>query len=178
MLINIYMKQLLWKLAKKHGAESLTNIFTGQQYLHRVYSLGPKLIKGVAGMYSDSRVCLNYFIGSDLPFEHNHPWGYFTLILSGGYYECRGKERKWRGPGWFAWRKHDDFHRVEIPEGGHAITFFIKGKRKKNSTFFKMEDGTIMKDLKYWRREGIDRAMIGSMIQWRTPQEIHDDIET
>ena len=81
-------------------------------------------------------------------------------------------------PGWFAWRKHDDFHRVEIPEGGHAITFFIKGKRKKNSTFFKMEDGTIMKDLKYWRREGIDRAMIGSMIQWRTPQEIHDDIET
>ena len=80
MLINIYMKQLFWKLAKKHGAESLTNIFTGQQYLHRVYFLGPKLIKGVAGMYSDSRVCLNYFKGSDLPFEHNHPWGYFTLF--------------------------------------------------------------------------------------------------
>ena len=41
-----------------------------------------------------------------------------------------------------------------------------------------MEDGTIMKDLKYWRREGIDRAMIGSAIQWRTTQEIYDDIET
>ena len=41
-----------------------------------------------------------------------------------------------------------------------------------------MEDGTIMKDLKYWRREGIDRAMIGSHDTMAYTQEIHDDIET
>jgi len=171
-------KKLFWYLAKRRGTETLTNIYTGQEYMHRVF-LGRQIFQqGIAGKYGAGRVCFNLILGSDLPVEHNHPWGYFTLILSGGYYEVRGEGRKWRGPGWFAWRRHDDFHRVEIPEGGHAITFFVKGKRKKNSTFFKMEDGTIMKDLKYWRREGIDRAMIGSMIQWRTPQEIHDDIET
>ena len=174
MLINIYMKQLFWKLAKKHGAESLTNIFTGQQYLHRVYFLGPKLIKGVAGMYSDSRVCLNYFIGSDLPFEHNHPWGYFTLILSGGYYEVRGKERKWRGPGWFAWRTHNDFHRVEIPEGGHAVTFFVKGQHGKMGSFF-MDEGKPVKDLKFWLRRKVSRDKIGSMIKLKSPEEIKRD---
>lgn len=169
------MKQLFWKLAQKHGLESLTNIFTGQQYLHRVYFLGPKLIQGVAGVYSDSRVCLNLFEGSDLPIEHNHPWGYFTFVLSGGYYECRGKERKWRGPGWFALRDHNNFHRVEIPEGGHALTLFVKGKRKKNSTFFRLDDGTVVKDLKYWRQNNIDRNKIGAMIQWRTPQEVQSE---
>jgi hypothetical protein len=172
------MKKLFWKLASKFGAEALTNIFTGQQYLHRVYFLGPKLIQGVAGMYSDSRVCLNLIEGSDLPFEHNHPWGYFTLILSGGYYEWRGKERVWRGPGWFAFRSHDDFHRVEIPENGYAVTLFVKGKRNKNSTFFKMEDGTIIKDLKYWRQHNIGRDKIGAMIQWKTSQEIQSDINS
>lgn len=171
------MKNLFWNLAKRHGVETLTNIFTGQAYLSRCYFLGPKLVKGVAGKYGDSRVCLNLFEGSDLPFEHNHPWGYFTFVLSGGYYECRGKERKWRGPGWFAFRSHDDFHRVEIPEGGYALTFFIKGKRKKNSTFFKLEDGSIVKDLKYWRQNNIDRSTIGDMIQWKTPQEVQNDIE-
>ena len=157
------MKKLFWKLASKFGAEALTNIFTGHQYLHRVYFLGPNLIKGVAGMYSDSRICLNLIEGSDLPFEH---------------YECRGKDKVWRGPGWFAFRKHTDFHRVEIPEGGYAVTLFVKGKRNKNSTFFKMHDGSVIKDLKYWRQHKIGRETIAKMIQWKTPQEIQSDINS
>lgn len=116
--------------------------------------------------------------GSDLPFEHNHPWGYFTIILSGGYYECRGKDKVWRGPGWFAFREHTDFHRVEIPEGGYAVTLFVKGKRNKNSTFFKMHDGSVIKDLKYWRQHKIGRETIAKMIQWKTPQEIQSDINS
>ena len=56
----------------------------------------------------------------------------------------RGKERKWRGPGWFAWRSHDDFHRVEIPEGGYAMTLFIKGPHGKMGSFF-MDKGKPVK---------------------------------
>jgi len=168
-------KNLFWWLAKKLGTESLQNIYTNEYYLHRVYMFGPKLIKGVAGMYGDARVCLNYFVGSDLDVEHNHPWGYFTFVLSGGYYEVRGDKREWRGPGWFAFRNHDEFHRVEIPEGGHAITFFVKGRRKKNSTFFKLKDGTKLKDLKYWKQNNIGRDTIGNMILWKTPQEIQNE---
>ena len=118
-------KKLLWYLAKRRGTETLTKIYTGQEYMHRVF-LGKQVFQqGIAGKYGAGRICFNLILGSDLPVEHNHPWGYFTLILSGGYYEVRGKERKWRGPGWFAWRTHNDFHRVEIPEGGYAMTHFI-----------------------------------------------------
>jgi hypothetical protein len=116
------------------------------------------------------------FTASDLDVEHNHPWGYFTFVLSGGYYEVRGDKKEWRGPGWFAFRTHDEFHRVEIPEGGHAVTFFVKGKRKKNSTFFKNTDG-IIKDLRYWKLNNINRDQIGKMIVWRTPEEVRNDID-
>jgi hypothetical protein len=169
------MKRFFWWLAKIKGAESLQNIYTSTYYLHRVYPFGNKLVKGVAGLYSESRVCFNLFTSSDLDVEHNHPWGYFTLVLSGGYYEITGDKKEWRGPGWCAFRGHDEFHRVEIPEGGHAMTFFIKGRRKKNSTFFKSADG-IMKDLKYWKTQNIQRDQIGKMIIWRTPEEVKNDI--
>ena len=98
--------KLFWYLAKSRGTETLTNIYTDHEYMHRVF-LGKQLFqKGLAGEYGAGRVCLNLILGSDLPVEHNHPWGYFTLILSGGYYEVRGEERTWRRPGWFAWRSH------------------------------------------------------------------------
>lgn len=168
--------KLFWFLAKKLGTESLQNIFTGEYYLHRCYPFGAKLINGVAGKYGDSRICLNYFTGSDLPFEHNHPWGYFTLVLSGGYYEIINGERFWRGPGWFAFRNHDQYHRVEIPEGKTALTFFVKGKRQKNSTWFKLDNGDQVKDLKYWKQNNISREKIGNMIVWRTPQEISNEL--
>jgi hypothetical protein len=84
----------------------------------------------------------------------------------------------WRGPLWFAWRTHDDFHRVEIPDGGYALTLFIKGKVKKNNTFFLMDDGTSIKDLKYWKQWNIDRKVIGDMIKWKTPKEVKIDIKS
>lgn len=171
------MKRLFWWLAKKRGIESLQNIYTNTYYLHRVYPFGNNLIKGVAGYYSDSRVCLNLFTSSDLDIEHNHPWGYFTLVLSGGYYEIRGDKKEWRGPGWFAFRRHTEFHRVEIPSGGHALTFFVKGKRKKNSTFFKSPETGEIKDLRFWKTQNVTREQIGSMIVWRTPEEVEHDID-
>ena len=169
------MKSFFWWLAKIKGAESLQNIYTNTYYLHRVYPFGNKLVKGVAGLYSENHVCFNLFTSSDLDIEHNHPWGYFTLVLSGGYYEITDDKKEWRGPGWWAFRRHDEFHRVQIPEGGHAMTFFIKGRRKKNSTFFKSPDG-IMKDLKYWKTQNVKRDQIGKMIIWRTPEEVKNDI--
>ena len=169
-------KKLFWYLAKKRGTETLTNIYTGQEYMHRVF-LGRQIFQdGIAGKYGAGRVCFNLILGSDLPVEHNHPWGYFTLILSGGYYEVRGEERKWRGPGWFAWRSHNDFHRVEIPEGGYAMTLFIKGKHGKMGSYF-LDEGKPVKDLKFWLRRKVSRDKIGAMIKFKSPEEIQREHE-
>ena len=35
----------------------------------------------------------------------------------------------------------------------------------------------VVKDLKYWRQNNIDRKKIGAMIQWRTPQEVQSEFE-
>jgi len=167
-------QKIFWWLAKRRGTETLTNIYTDYEYMHRVF-LGRQIHKkGIAGDYHGGRVCLNLILGSDLPTEHNHPWGYFTLILSGGYYEVRGKERKWRGPGWFAWRSHNDFHRVEIPDGGYAVTFFVKGQHGKMGSFF-MDKGKPTKDLKFWLRRGVTREKIAEMIKLKSPEDIKKD---
>ena len=73
-------QKIFWWLAKRRGTETLTNIYTNQEYMHRVF-LGRQIHRtGIAGDYHGGRVCLNLILGSDLPTEHNHPWGYFTLI--------------------------------------------------------------------------------------------------
>lgn len=166
--------KIFWWLAKRVGTETLTNIYTDEEYMHRVF-LGRQIHKkGIAGAYGGGRVCLNLITGSDLPVEHNHPWGYFTLILSGGYYEVRGEERKWHRPGWCTIRSHTDFHRIEIPEGKFAITFFVKSRHGKMGSYF-MDNGKPVKDLKFWLRRGVSREQIGAMIKLKSPKEIISD---
>ena len=111
-------KKLFWYLAKRRGTETLTNIYTGQEYMHRVF-LGRQIFQqGIAGKYGAGRICFNLILGSDLPVEHNHLWGYFTLILSGGYYEVRGEERKWRGPRLVCLASHNDFPELKSQKVG------------------------------------------------------------
>jgi hypothetical protein len=93
---------------------------------------------------------------SDEPVLHDHPWGYATLILKGGYWEhipltnettggVIGSTRVWRGPGHFRIRSADDLHWLELEkdEAGNEIpcwSLFFMGKKKKEWGFLPYVD--------------------------------------
>jgi hypothetical protein len=69
---------------------------------------------------------------------HDHPWGFFHLILSGGYWEeipingdlNAGIEKVWRAPGYWNIVSSDYKHRIEIGSK-KPWTIFIPFKTKK-----------------------------------------------
>jgi len=96
-------------------------------------------------------ITLHKVMVSDEPVLHDHPWGYATLILKGGYWEhipltnettggVIGSTRVWRGPGHFRIRSADDLHWLELEkdEEGNEIpcwSLFFMGKKKKEWGF-------------------------------------------
>ena len=76
---------------------------------------------------------------------HNHPWGYTTIILRGGYFEHTGAgdfsiapERRWYGPGSVLVRPADSFHRLELwrrPDGTEepCWTLFLTGRKRRDT---------------------------------------------
>jgi len=96
-------------------------------------------------------ITLHKVMVSDEPVLHDHPWGYATLILKGGYWEhiplrnettggVVGSTRVWRGPGHFRIRSADDLHWLELEkdEAGNEIpcwSLFFMGKKKKEWGF-------------------------------------------
>lgn len=84
---------------------------------------------------------------------HDHPWKFFSLILSGGYFEYtppvdqhkidltrtyNGVEmiKKWHGPMSFLVRPAHWIHRLELKEGNPTWTFVITFKKTKDWGFF------------------------------------------
>ena len=61
-------------------------------------------------------VYLHQFLGSDDDRAlHDHPWGFLSVVLKGGYWEHKGDGwAKWRGAGSVAYRKAKTAHRVEL----------------------------------------------------------------
>jgi hypothetical protein len=91
-------------------------------------------------------VFLHRFLKSDPDDVHDHPWGYATVILKGGYYEWVGKfnskgekigeERMWRGPGHFRVCKATSYHRIELAEGVECWTIFMPGPQTREWGFW------------------------------------------
>lgn len=82
---------------------------------------------------------------------HDHPWVYFHIILSGGYWEhlfendeesCTKTMRIWRGPGYWNWIDSRHRHRIELEAGNtKPWTLFIPFKREFHWGFWaKKED--------------------------------------
>jgi hypothetical protein len=114
---------------------------TGQDYMHRYYIF----LKD--RKWFPFNVTLHKIVRSDDPIMHDHPWGYMTIILSGGYWEHTpvfnndGKMiaefQKWRGPGSIIIRKANDYHWLELNEGGAATTLFFMGPQVRDWGFLK-----------------------------------------
>jgi hypothetical protein len=108
---------------------------------------------------------MNQFLKSDPDDLHNHPWGYFTLIICGGYWEymyedgppekasnvqplsdCNGEGgdterkiiKKWRAPGFYQSVPANHTHRIELdPTKPNCWTLFIPRLRVQEWGFYK-----------------------------------------
>ena len=114
---------------------------TGADYMHRYYIF----LKD--RKWFPFNVTLHKIVRSDDPIMHDHPWGYLTIILRGGYWEHtpvfnnEGKMiaefQKWRGPGSVIYRKAKEYHWLELSESGSATTLFFMGPQQREWGFFK-----------------------------------------
>lgn len=60
---------------------------------------------------------------------HDHPWDNTSMLLEGSYIEHIPEGSFERTVGSIVSRKASDAHRLEIPEGGRAVSLFITGPR-------------------------------------------------
>lgn len=88
-------------------------------------------------------VFIHKFLKGDDDELHDHPWSYFTLILSGGYYETVLENSRevtyWRGPGFFQKVDHTHIHTIKLKDTVTCWTLFIPFKRTSKWGFWKKD---------------------------------------
>ena len=88
-------------------------------------------------------IFIHHILKDDEEDLHDHPWGFFSLILNGGYHETILNENKrtethWRGPGTFQRVTANHIHRISIvPRCGGCWTLFIPFKQEKQWGFWR-----------------------------------------
>tara|TARA_A100001388_G_C28544001_1_gene391628 strand:- start:71 stop:517 length:447 start_codon:yes stop_codon:yes gene_type:complete len=71
-------------------------------------------------------IFIHRFLKSDPDDLHDHPWAFFSIILSGGYWEYTETEKSWRGPLSSRYAPANTFHRVELDKDiPYCWTIFI-----------------------------------------------------
>lgn len=98
------------------------------------------------------KLCLHIFHRSDADELHDHPWGFWSLILWRGYIEQtpRGRKRVW--PGMLLHRRATCSHRVELVNGRKAITLVWMGKSVQAWGFFTSKGWMHFRE--YFREKG------------------------
>ena len=87
-------------------------------------------------------IFIHKFLKSDPDDLHDHPWGYITLILYGGYWEYYKNDnglivKQWCGPGKIQSRPANHTHRIELDkENPVCWTLFIPKKRQRDWGFY------------------------------------------
>ena len=95
-------------------------------------------------------VFLHKFLKGDPADVHDHPWGYATVILRGGYWEwvpifnkagdMIGQRANWCGPGHFRKCSPNTYHRIELEPGTTCWTLFMPGKQQRDWGFLVNND--------------------------------------
>lgn len=60
---------------------------------------------------------------------HDHPWDNTSMLIEGGYIEHTPDGVFVREAGSIVERRATDLHRLEVPEGGRAVSLFITGPK-------------------------------------------------
>lgn len=129
----------------EEGLELFADLLLRRGHENPYVHIGDYMKRWWIEKYSDAGIAVRVheILKSDPDLHpHDHPWSFVSIVLSGGYLEGRprpGVEGKgvhgvpaldfeWYGPGSVILRKHTDFHRILILEGGRAVTLFIPGE--------------------------------------------------
>ena len=138
--MNIFEKLMEW--LKKHDRfrEILDRDGAGV-YLERGYLLWKS--DGQGQKEHPFNIFLHKFLLSDTPgLFHDHPWWWISIVLTEGYWEHLIDGRVlWRKPWSIAFRKAEELHWVELPEGKYPMTLFIHGPRTRTWGFIE-DDGS------------------------------------
>lgn len=87
-------------------------------------------------------IFIHHILKDDDEDLHDHPWGFFSLILNGGYRETILNEKQytetyWRGPGTFQRVTANHIHHISaVPRDGGCWTLFIPFKQEKQWGFW------------------------------------------
>lgn len=101
------------------------------------------------------RLFLHLFHRGDAePYNHNHPWAFWSLILWGGYWEVTADgRRRWYGPGSLLKRPAKWEHRVVLPAGAKCLTLVWTGPKEQTWGFICPGRGWIP-----WRQHEANQA--------------------
>ena len=101
-------------------------------------------------------IFLHRFLKSDEAVLHDHPWPFWTFILSGGYWEWLpqfddngkvvGEYRVWRKPFQLRYAEANSLHRVELQPGIYPWTIFIPGKSVREWGFLAPKNGLLYQE--------------------------------
>lgn len=118
-------------------------------YMHRYYLI----FKDKLQEFDKSRglpfnAFLHHIVQSDEDDLHDHPWWYFTLILSGGYWEETPEGVFWRGPGHMRVSSPTSLHKLRLGDKDvGAWTLFVRGPKIRDWGFLRSTDGV----WEHWR---------------------------
>lgn len=66
---------------------------------------------------------------------HDHPWANTSMLLDGGYIEHTPEGVFERRAPWVGSREAESLHRLEVEDGGRAVTLFITGPKVRDWGF-------------------------------------------
>lgn len=149
MISNLLIEKFANWLEKRGRRRNIMDRDGKTLYMRRYYPLFCDL-KAKTGKDDEHQnwtfnILLHNIVLSDRPVFHSHPWGFVTLILTGGYWEhlpgnviehesglkeYQPSKRIWRGPGSIIRHKAIDYHWLEVPDNGKKCwTLFFHTKR-------------------------------------------------
>ena len=104
-------------------------------------------------------IFIHKFLKSDPDDLHDHPWGFSTFILAGGYWEYTvDNKKKWYGP--FTYRTVKDpkfLHRVELDnKKPYCWTLFMPHKKVRDWGFSR--DGKWIQNEEYYELKRAENA--------------------
>ncbi len=79
---------------------------------------------------------VHLFHRGDEPYDHDHPWPFWSVILAGGYWEHTPAGRRWYGPFRLLRRPADWRHHIELPPGRRCWTLVWTGPRVRGWGFW------------------------------------------
>lgn len=129
----ILMKLLKW-LDKKFTK------WNRKRVIHDPVTRVPYLVRYYLFLKERKRFPINIFLHNILVSDddralHDHPWGFCSIILRGGYWEHTPKGRFWRKPGSIRFAGAKSLHRIELEPNTDVWTIFITSKRVRDWGF-------------------------------------------